>query len=265
MIVTPKKAWILVVAYALLVYTGLAFTPSLSDFLVRHDWLSLFITGSYAAAILWLAWFCWFRQGLHNPETYAFLILLFLLFLAGLQRMEVTTDRLHFLEHGLFFAFAFAALRFSNEGVTLYGRAFLLSLVFGALDEAIQGWLPNRTASWQDLWTNIFAYYLAAGSLSLVRKREVPLLEKRDSFFLAGSLIGLVFWIKMAPKIPPEYFLPYCISSLFLLLPLALLLYWKKQFYQWPLEALFYLFFLTLTGVLAFSYSILGIDPLDFL
>lgn len=157
-------------AYVSLVYIGLYFTPAISRYFIEKDELSAFIGWTYAAAGLLLFVFLYFKLVIRKPEAYGIIAGLIILFFAAFSRMEVSTDRLHFLEHGLIYLLVYLALRFSKEGIVLVGRAILLCMLIGLVDEAIQGLLPNREAEWSDLWANIFGYYLAAGLIGVASK-----------------------------------------------------------------------------------------------
>lgn len=160
---TKKTAWILAITYVALVYGGLYFTPFISDYLKEREELGSFIDWSYAVAGFLLFGFFYFKLEIRKPEAYGMIFGLIILFFAAFSKVEISTDRLHFLEHGLIYLFVYLALRFSNEGVVLIGRAILLCILIGLVDEGIQGLLPNREAAWNDVWTNVFSYYLTAG------------------------------------------------------------------------------------------------------
>lgn len=89
-------------------------------------------------------------------------------------------------------------------------------------------------------------------------------MEKRDNLFLIGEVIAIILWIKYAHFIPEDYSWPYFLLLAVLLVPFFYLLYLKRQIYQWSWEAVFYLFLLTFVGIIAFSNSILGINPFKF-
>ncbi|MBI4124824.1 MAG: hypothetical protein HY466_02695 [Deltaproteobacteria bacterium] len=86
--------------------------------------------------------------------------------------------------------------------------------------------------------------------------------EKRDNLFLVGGIVGIVLWLKYSHRIPENYSDFSLLLLLALLIPFGYLLYLKRAYYHWSWEAIFYLFFLTLVGIISFSYSILGIEPL---
>ena len=87
-------------------------------------------------------------------------------------------------------------------------------------------------------------------------------MEGRDNLFLIGGILGVVFWLKMSSWIPPFYSFLYFLCLLVLTIPFVYLLYLKRKVYHWSWESLFYLFFLTLVGIISFAYSIMGIEPL---
>ncbi|MDO8527126.1 MAG: VanZ family protein [Deltaproteobacteria bacterium] len=261
---TKQGAWRLVLVYVAFVYVGLYFTPFISDYLKEREALGRFIDWIYVAAGLSLFLFLYFHWKIRVAEAYGMLLFLAIFFLAAFSRMEVSTDRLHFLEHGLVYVLVYTALHFSNSGIVLVGRAILLCALIALVDEGIQGLLPNRQADWHDVWTNIFSYYLAAGMVAVVENTKALLHEKRDNLFLATAIVAVVLWIKYAHVISRENFPLYFLLLILLLIPCFYLLRLKRTMYHWSLEACFYLFFLAFVGILAFSNSILGINPFHF-
>lgn len=165
-----KKAWRVLLIYVGLVFGGLYFTPFMSDFLIAKGELGDLISWVYWTAGVFLVGILYFKFRINQIEAYGMVVGLIILFLAAFERLEVSTDRFHFLEHGLIFVFVYMALQFSNRGVILFGRALLLCLLIAFADESIQGILPNREAEWKDIWTNLFSYYLAAGLVAIVHQ-----------------------------------------------------------------------------------------------
>ncbi|OGQ05668.1 MAG: hypothetical protein A3F82_04860 [Deltaproteobacteria bacterium RIFCSPLOWO2_12_FULL_44_12] len=165
---TPKKAWTLAAGYIGLIYVGLYFTPFLSTFLKERELLVSFINYSYLLAGAFLFSILYFIFKIRKPESYGMIGVLLIFLIAAIIRMELSTDRLHFLEHGLVYILIYLALRFTNSGMQLVGRSIFLCFLVALGDEAIQGLLPNREAEWNDFWANVFAYYLAAGLVGIV-------------------------------------------------------------------------------------------------
>lgn len=258
---SKKTAWRLAVTYVALVYAGLYFTPFISSFLKARGELASFINWIYIGAGLVLFFVFYFKLGIRNAGAYGILAFLMILFFAAFSRMEVSTDRLHFLEHGLVTVLVTLALSFSSSGIVLIGRTILFCSLIGLFDEGIQGLLPNRQADWNDVWSNIFAYYLAAGVVAVAQRNDFTS-EKRDNLVLVGCVVAFIFWLKYASLVPHDYSFVYLLGLLFLFLPFFYLIQLKRQIYGWSGEAVFYLLFLTFTGIISFSHSILGLGPL---
>lgn len=167
---TRKKAWRVVWVYLSLIFVSLYFTPFLGQFLVEQKMLGTLVNATYGFAALVLFYLFYFEWKIRNPMAYGFAVVLIFFFLAAFSRMEVSTDRLHFLEHGLLYLFFYLALSFSCRGVVLVGRTIFFCILIAFVDEGLQGILPNRNASLSDVWANIFAYYLAAGLVAIVHQ-----------------------------------------------------------------------------------------------
>ena len=164
---TRKRAWKFFLVYVGLVYGGLYFTPFFSSYLISKNELGPFIKGSYIVGFLCLFLFLYLKLKIRAAEAYGMVAGLIILFFAAFSRLDVSTDQLHFLEHGLIYLSVYLALQFSNKDIILIGRAMLLCMLIALVDECIQGLLPNRMADWGDVWTDIFSYYLAAGLIAI--------------------------------------------------------------------------------------------------
>lgn len=65
-------------------------------------------------------------------------------------------EKIHMAQYGLFGVFLFNALKVDLDkfGKKFYLYGFIICLVVGALDEVIQGFLPNRVFTWHDTFIN---------------------------------------------------------------------------------------------------------------
>ncbi len=65
-------------------------------------------------------------------------------------------EKIHMFQYGIFGWLLFKALALDSKdaSVNLYLTGGLICLIAGALDEVIQGILPNRTFTWHDVFIN---------------------------------------------------------------------------------------------------------------
>ncbi|OGQ05669.1 MAG: hypothetical protein A3F82_04865 [Deltaproteobacteria bacterium RIFCSPLOWO2_12_FULL_44_12] len=89
-------------------------------------------------------------------------------------------------------------------------------------------------------------------------------MEKRDNIYFIINVVAIVAWIKAVVWIPQDYLLFYNLLLVIFLVSLLYLIYLKRRLYEWPWEAIFYLCFLTIVGIISFANSIMGINPFRF-
>ena len=141
--------WALVLAYVLCIYLSLPFMrPLLARLhaLLGPAALSLAVNGvlGLCAALLLLAGL---RRG---PGTAAALLLLLAAVGWAASRIEVPEERFHFLEYGLL---GLLVHRAGSRGVPFL-LLLLLTILAGAVDEAIQYLLPDRVGELRDVALN---------------------------------------------------------------------------------------------------------------
>lgn len=76
---------------------------------------------------------------------------------AAIQRTVTLEETLHLVEYGVVGVLARMSVSSSPRATRGWLKAWLVAALLGAIDEAIQGWLPNRTGDVRDVLLNATA------------------------------------------------------------------------------------------------------------
>ncbi len=90
-------------------------------------------------------------------------------------------ERLHLFEYGLLAYLSYRALMFDFSRMKAYELAFLMSSLFGLVDEVIQHALPNRVFEWRDVVTNVIASALGLIVAALLTRETAPAVSSSET------------------------------------------------------------------------------------
>lgn len=106
------------------------------------------------------------------------LIAIFIVYAMVFVRMTTPAERTHLFEYGVVAVLIYQALleRKRNSGKVILPAlsAILLASLFGAIDEGIQYFLPNRVFDWRDIGFNSFAAIIAICATSVLSQIRKP-------------------------------------------------------------------------------------------
>ena len=114
---------------------------------------------------------------LKQPLSYFILSLIMACYLSLLWIIKIPEERIHFLEYGILGILIEKALRIKKRMFLTYFLTFILTVIFGWLDEVIQYYLPGRFFGWRDVLYNALGGILGVIFI-YVKQREIPDEEK---------------------------------------------------------------------------------------
>lgn len=170
-----NRDWTIVISYVLFIYATLSIMPRIwNSFSRATGELSSFLV---AVVFVILAMYVVFYLIAMKKTISSFLWLLFLIvfYVIALRMIELSIERIHFIEYGLLSIFVFKALRHSIQNKRIYAWAALIAFAFGCIDEGIQYFLPNRFFDVKDIAVNAVAILFGLALLALVFRPRLEL------------------------------------------------------------------------------------------
>mgnify|MGYP001809161909 CR=1 FL=1 len=152
-LISKKTLWILIIFYVFFIYISLPFFPTFIDtlrlFVSKEslNFLSLALT-----ILFFLMLSIWVYKKNYKSQQF-FLVISPLLLLTFLSlNLEVWVERMHFVEYAFLGLLISRAVKVINLQGIIY-TVFLVTM-FGAVDEIIQWFLPNRVGDMRDVFMN---------------------------------------------------------------------------------------------------------------
>ncbi|MSS69919.1 MAG: hypothetical protein EXS64_00365 [Candidatus Latescibacteria bacterium] len=167
--------WGGVLLYTTFVYLTLPLMPGIWKTLYIHTNGRINLIGDTVAAAvgLGLLLHLCLRRRERRWQVYAMLVPLGAVYTAILTHIQTSpAERLHLAEYGFLSYLTFRALRVDMGYRSAYLWGWILASGLGALDEGIQGWLPNRVGEWADVRLNVLACGLGMVAVMLVASRK---------------------------------------------------------------------------------------------
>jgi len=153
-----KLWWSITSGYLALNYATLGMMPSywnrINELLSGNGLLFQYVL--YAAIGVGLTLFL-YGKGFFNQAKNVLVTLFFVVAFCVMFYLEKNPgEKIHMVQYGIFGWLLFKALALDckNTSVHLYLTGGLICLIAGALDEVIQGILPNRHFTWHDVFIN---------------------------------------------------------------------------------------------------------------
>ncbi len=169
------RRWLAAVAYVTFIYVTLEWAPRPLAFLRSHNLLRLSLRFLFVAFVATL-FVSLIATKTRQAWRYVAVVLVALAYEGVARRVPLPEERLHFLEYGLVGILFLRALRpHLTERWKALAGALALGALAGAIDEWMQGRLPNRHYDVHDIWLNVLSVSLGLVVYSIFPKRRADL------------------------------------------------------------------------------------------
>ncbi len=110
----------------------------------------------YSIAFLGVLYFMVFVRKETSLSNYLLLSLFVAVFFILNEMENNPGEKIHMAQYGIFGVLLYKTLTvdFKNRSRMFYNLAFTICFTAGAVDEIIQGFLPNRAFTWHDIFVN---------------------------------------------------------------------------------------------------------------
>ncbi len=176
--IKQNRYWFFVVAWVIGIYSTLSAVRPVCELLKQNAWfapgISLFLITLLIILSLGLI------RGMPKKSLLSYFLLagVLLCYIYGLVSIKYPEEKIHFLEYGFLAYLIYRALRLDCSRILSYAGAFILTTVFGWIDEGIQHILPNRYYQNEDVFLNAISGALAL-LLIFIFEREQLILGKK--------------------------------------------------------------------------------------
>ena len=160
-----SRYWLWVAGWLTLIYATLYLVPFAVKFLQRHIPFDTVITIFLYSVLTGLIVGYVLRRGFRKVSSYFLCLLVVFCYAYGVSKVRFPAEKIHFLQYGFLAYLIYRALRLDVKRPLAYIFSFILTGVFGWIDEGIQNFLPNRYYELVDVQLNCIC---AALGLSLV-------------------------------------------------------------------------------------------------
>ena len=148
------RYWLYVFGFLSLIYSTLYIVRPICTFLKASTPFPLLINTLCIVLLILLAIGIRMKVRIVQLSSYILLGMVFSVYLYGLVTLQYPEEKIHFIEYGFLAYLVFKAIRVDIQKPIVYGYAFLLTSIFGWIDEGIQYCLPNRYYQIEDVILN---------------------------------------------------------------------------------------------------------------
>lgn len=156
-----RKYWAGVIAWLTLIYSTLYVMRPVCTFLKATTPFGVLVNTLLTALLGLVALNFFIRSIPYRPLSVFIFIAVTAAYAAGLLMIRNPEEKIHFIEYGILAFLVFRALETDVCPAAAYGLSFLLTAVFGWVDEGIQHLLPNRFYQLEDVLLNAVSGLLA--------------------------------------------------------------------------------------------------------
>jgi len=147
--------------YILILYATLPLTPDLIKWVKGTGAFQAFVFGPFAFSVTVLGYVGVKTETYKNRSFWVSLLALGLMFNLIFKNVIAPVELLHLMLYGIMCILLYSLLSFRFSGATLYILSAFTTSLFGAIDEVIQYYLPNRVFDWNDIVFNILGGVMA--------------------------------------------------------------------------------------------------------
>ena len=151
----------LTLRYILVLYATLPLAPGFVKWVKEAGALRAFVLGPFALSVPILAYAGMKAETYRNSSFWVTLLLLGTTFYLISIKVVAPVELLHLMLYGIMCILIFSLLSLRLRGGLLFGASALATAIFGAIDELIQYYLPNRVFDWNDILFNILGGMMA--------------------------------------------------------------------------------------------------------
>ncbi|MBV9080047.1 MAG: VanZ family protein [Elusimicrobia bacterium] len=145
--------------YVGLIYATLPVAPAPLAFLRAHGMLRITLDFAFAACGLAVAALLYFRRA--GAWRYAALVGVVVAYASVARHVRLPEEQVHFIQYGLVGVLFFRAVSLhERRRPVAFALALVIAVVAGALDEFIQGHVPNRHYDPRDIYLDAVSSFL---------------------------------------------------------------------------------------------------------
>ncbi len=167
--------WAVLLSYSLLILATLSLVRTARDWLGTRLGERGFDAAVWGLLVLAALAVCRWAARQHTLRSWRRVVVLAVacgLYVWVLARLDVTVERIHYLEYGLVAVLAVRAFEHRGADWSAYVLGCLYVMALGLVDESIQWVLPTRVGEFRDVTINLSAGLL--GLIPVVAARERP-------------------------------------------------------------------------------------------
>ena len=148
------RDWGIALSYVLFIYISLPAMPGLWGEFVKYagNFADHFAAVTLGLIGLFIIFYLISKR--KNVRNFIWLAILASAYAWALSSLEISVERVHFVEYGLLTLFVFRALNHNIRDKSLYLWSGIAVFCLGFLDEGIQYLLPNRVYNTRDVVVN---------------------------------------------------------------------------------------------------------------
>lgn len=167
-----RKYWSHAVGWVVCIYSTLDIVRPVCEFLKSNTPFALLTNTSLIGLLVSLSIVLYRKARRQSVLTHVLFVFVILAYVYGLVKIPNPEEKIHFLEYGFLAYLVHRAVSVDVRGGHAYLRAFLLTAVFGWIDEGIQHLLPNRYYQVQDVLLNGLSAALGLSWVFLFKQRK---------------------------------------------------------------------------------------------
>ncbi len=173
-----KKYWTYVLAWVSLIYSTLYIARPICAFLKETTPFSFLVNIFVVILALSLLVGIWGNIRITKYSSYFILGIVLCSYIYGLVTIQNPEEKIHFVEYGILAYLVFQAIDVDIQKPIVYGYAFLLTALFGWMDERIQYILPNRYYQTEDVILNCISGALGLLLVFVIKREQIK--ERRE-------------------------------------------------------------------------------------
>lgn len=148
------RYWLYVFGFLGIIYSTLYIVRPICTFLKATTPFPLLINTLCIVLLILIAAGIRMTLSIRHRSSYILLSIVLFVYLFGIVTLQYPEEKIHFIEYGFMAYLVFKAIRVDIQKPIVYGYAFLLTSIFGWIDEGIQYCLPNRYYQLDDVVLN---------------------------------------------------------------------------------------------------------------